>query len=186
MNQLEKIAEENMQNHTRYLSRMHENTMHTTKALIPAFLKPSRILDVGCGDGTLLALLAEYDSGLELAGIDVNSHQIQHCLSKYSHLPIWFRQASLQEICAEENENYDTILFSSVLHEISSYDKKAPFTAQPIAETLRLAHSLLADGGRVIIRDGCGSDDDTPITFRFRNPDDVAYIERFAKEFQPN
>jgi methionine biosynthesis protein MetW len=41
----------------------------------------SRVLDVGCGDGTLLALLAE-ERGVDARGIELSQHGVNDCVAK--------------------------------------------------------------------------------------------------------
>ena len=205
MNQLEKLTEENQKNDERYLSIMDSNTFHTTKNLIPLFLQPTRILDVGCGGGSLLKLISDTQKNREakekipenakqlerrgniekweLLGVDLNSHHIQHCKEVYRGLPMEFRVAKLEDLYAEGNEKFNTIIFSSVLHEISSYAETGRYSARPIEEALKTAYKLLMPSGRIIIRDGCATISQKPITFQFRNPDDVDYFVRFCAEY---
>ena len=50
------------------------------------------------------------------------------------------------------NVKYDTIIFSSILHEISSYceDESIRFTEIPIKNALRKTNELLTDNGSII------------------------------------
>lgn len=66
----------------------------------------SRILDVGCGDGSLCAILSSKRPDLKLVGIDVLPR-------KRSHIPVTLFDGS--QIPFEQN-SFDAVLLSDVLH----------------------------------------------------------------------
>ena len=133
------LSNENIENYNRYLNRMSKSYEKSSKGLIPIFSK-GKILDVECGSGILLENLTNAD------GIDLNQNSVDICKSKGLNVEC----KALKDV----TNKYDTIIFSSVLHEISSYDEEARFTKLPIINALNDAKNILNDNGQIIIRDG--------------------------------
>ena len=126
-------------NYDVYLQRMELSAERSSKGLIPR-LAIGRTLDIGCGSGVLLRNLEN------AKGIDLNPKAVEEC-----------RGQGLDVECvalADLNERFDTVIFSSVLHEFSSYADHGRFTEGPILEALSQAYDKLNSGGRLIIRDG--------------------------------
>lgn len=126
-------------NYDVYLQRMTDSTAISSKGLIPNLVK-GKTLDVGCGSGVLLEKLSN------AIGIDTDLRAVDLCRNKGLNV----FNTSLYNL----NENYDTIIFSSVLHEFSSYDETDAFTDIPIKKALNKAYELLNHKGQIIIRDG--------------------------------
>lgn len=144
MNKLEKLAKDNNENYKQYLNRMTLSYNVSSKKYLPLLVNGNKILDVGCGSGILLKELSNY--GFNVKGIDINNNAIEVCQKEGYNV----ENLSLYDI----HEKFDTIIFSSVLHEFSSYDIDKPFTELPIVNAIRQAHSLLNTNGQLIIRDG--------------------------------
>lgn len=133
-----------------YFERMTNNFSNGTKTLLPMFLNGKRVLDVGVGSGTLGRKLREvYGNEIEINGVDMRL-DISKEDGGYDNLV----EADFCKMTGSADK-YDTIYFSSVMHEIGSYaDKGIRGTAIPIVHALQSAHNLLADGGVIVIRDG--------------------------------
>lgn len=126
-------------NYDVYLQRMDLSAERSSKGLIPR-LAIGRTLDIRCGSGVLLRNLEN------AKGIDLNPKAVEEC-----------RGQGLDVECislADLDERFDTVIFSSVLHEFSSYADHGRFTEGPILEALSQAYDKLNPGGRLIIRDG--------------------------------
>lgn len=133
----------NKSNYKQYLERMTESVQVSSKGLIPLYAS-GKTLDVGCGSGVLLDMLDR--NNVKADGIDINEEAVKTCVSK-----------GLNAKCmtlSDVNEKYDTIIFSSVLHEFSSYDDNDRFNTVPIEKALINAKKVLNENGKVIIRDG--------------------------------
>jgi ubiquinone/menaquinone biosynthesis C-methylase UbiE len=113
---------------------------------IKDYIKPSkgdRILDFGCGTGTLFSDL-NFIEEIEYFGIDPNEQYIDHCHKNFSsNRNAHFFVGSL-EIIDSISEHFDTIVLSAVLHHLS-------VDAWPkIIEKLFLK---LSPGGRIVLLD---------------------------------
>ena len=185
MNKLEELSENNKENYQIYLKRMTESMKYSTKGLIPLLAKNSNnILDVGCGSGVMLKALEIENPNATLTGLDLNIDAI-NSLKKYNDKWKLYHMdfLNLREV------KFDTIIFSSILHEISSYnsDLEKRFTERPILEALRKSNDLLEDNGTVIIRDGLLSpvdDRNKTRVITFINPKDNEWLYKFQKDFR--
>lgn len=164
-------------NHQQYLDRMDNSFQVSSKKFILDFIKGKNILDVGCGSGVLIRKLISHDSSLNIVGIDLNEKSVDFCTNQGLNV----KQASIDDFYFDECQ-FDTIIFSSVLHEFSSYaPEKARFTILPIVTALKAAYRLLKPGGRIIIRDGIkGSNDE--ISLLARSNDEVCAFNRYMKD----
>jgi len=80
------------------------------------------------------------------------------------------------------DRQFDTIIFSSVLHEVYSYND---FDMQKVIETLQQAVNLLSEQGRIIIRDGINHPDDSQQRIiEFINDEDIEVFYRYCKYFK--
>jgi len=90
--------------HGRYV---HHRRVHVLSERLAALMPPdARILDVGCGDGLLAALIGQKRLDVELQGIDV-------LLREQVHIPVErFDGQSLPYT----NASFDVVMFVDVLH----------------------------------------------------------------------
>ncbi len=179
MNKMTELAQENEENYARYLKRMTQSINFSTKGLIPWLAsRYGRILDVGCGSGVVMDALKALNPSAQIVGIDLNEEAVKQCNAQRPDLDI--RYCDIYEM----DEKFDCIIFSSVLHEVSSYaqDPALRFTAAPILNMLRKAHSLLKEGGIVIIRDGLAHEGNRKVLLKMSDPNEDRWIERFAAE----
>ena len=184
MNILEKLSEST--NYNQYLTIMSESMKTSSKGLIPFYAKRfSKILDIGCGSGTLSKTLSNLTTDkTTITGIDLNQNAIDICKRKYTDdSKIRFKKTSLYDL-QKDNKSFDCIIFSSVLHELSSYDNVNKYSQIPIIDALDEAYILLDRGGRIIIRDGIKSVDFSTVSFQFTDYDNGKYyLEKFKTEY---
>jgi len=185
MNELERLSKNNKENYLRYLKRMTDSMKYSTKGLIPLLVAHSkRILDVGCGSGVMLKALENENQNAILTGIDLNIDAI-NIVKEYNNN--WnLYHMDFMDI---ENEKYDAIIFSSILHEISSYNKdlNKRFTEIPILESFIKSYDLLDNNGLLIIRDGLLSpveERDKKRIVSFTKEEDGIWIYRFQKDYK--
>ena len=182
MNQLEELTIQNQENYQLYLNRMNQSYAVSSKHFIPFYtLGAKNILDVGCADGTLIKAIKEINPEKRVIGIDLNQNAVDRAVA--AGLEVY--HMSLEEVHSL-NIGFDCIIFSSVLHEISSYASANRFTALPIAEALRSAYSLLNHNGIIVIRDGLKEDFHYTecCTMKFTNPDNEKWFNRFIEEYK--
>lgn len=97
-------------------------------------LKPkSRVLDVGCGDGTIAAAMMK--GGLLVTAIDPN----QSAIEKTTALGVTCFNSELEKF---EHEEFDALLCSCSLHHM-----------QPLDKAMAAAHRLLKPNGLLLVED---------------------------------
>lgn len=184
MNKLEELSKQNKENYQRYLKRMTESMKYSTKGLIPLLAKNANsILDVGCGSGVMLKALENENKNVKITGIDLNIDAINNLKENTKWKLYHIDFMNLNDL------KFDTIIFSSILHEISSYhnDLNKRFTEKPILEAFQKSNLLLNDGGNIIVRDGLLSsvnERNNKLIISFNNIEDSAWLYRFQKDFK--
>ena len=105
----------------------------------------SRLLDVGCGHGALVGLLAVGFPDRRVAGIDPDERKIEWARASVGRLPnVELRACTIEALAAERPGAFDTVLVADVLYLLAP-DAWAPF--------LRAAHTLLRAGGRLALKE---------------------------------
>lgn len=104
-----------------------------------------RVLDVGCGTGTLLAMAKEREPGAELFGVDGDPNILQVARSKFEqkHLNIRLDQGMAYQLPYSDSY-FDRVVSSLVFHHLTTENKHRAF-----AEVLR----VLRFEGRMLILD---------------------------------
>ena len=188
-NILEKLTSEREDNYKKYLRIMSSSFYKSSKKMIPFFAtNRKRILDVGCGSGILVENIRQADKSCYILGIDLNENAINEC-NKKDIENAFFEKISLEDLALEiesgRREAFDCILFSSVLHEFSSYakDKNIRYTKKPIEEAVNCAKKCLSKDGIIVIRDGLKESKTNFIELTFKNEDGLEFLEKFKEEF---
>jgi len=150
----------------------------STKALIPSYVSDrENILDVGCADGSMMLKIKEINKDINIVGIDLCTESVDLCRNK--GLKVY--KTDINDLVNHTNERYDAIIFSSVLHEISSYAETDKFSACHIEKALNSAKKLLTDDGIIIIRDGVGTGDTRFVDFKLKNTEDNHFVKEFME-----
>ena len=185
MNKLEELSKNSQENYQRYLNRMTESMKHSTKGLIPSLVSNAKsILDVGCGSGVILEALEKENKKASLTGLDLNIDAIEKLRTLGKEWKLYH-----MDFMDLTEEKYDAIIFSSILHEISSYSKNIDirFTEMPIFNSLIKANHLLEKDGIVIIRDGLLVPEknwDRKLIISFNDSKESAWLYRFQNDFR--
>jgi ubiquinone/menaquinone biosynthesis C-methylase UbiE len=102
-----------------------------------------RVLDYGCGIGTLLRLMAEAGLRARLMGCDVSSQMLNEAVERW---PTKLRQPALckQDGAKTElqSESIDLVVISAVLHHVPLDERSAVYGE---------IHRVLRPGGRVVV-----------------------------------
>jgi ubiquinone/menaquinone biosynthesis C-methylase UbiE len=108
----------------------------------------SRVLDLGCGTGTLALMLKRSQPSVEVVGIDPDREILERARAKArdARLDIRFDEGFSTDLPYEE-EAFDAVLSTLVLHHLTGPDKRQ--SLREIARVLRPGGELhVADWGR--------------------------------------
>ena len=99
-----------------------------------ADLLPSntRVLDVGCGDGSLMNLLVK-EKNIDVRGLELEKHNVQQCI--YKGLPVIQGNAET-ELYQFPNQSFDCVVLSQTLQAFYNPDKV-------LKELLRIGKSVI-------------------------------------------
>lgn len=104
-----------------------------------------RVLDVGCGTGTLLSMIAERHPDALLAGVDPDPQVLQRAQRKIAQTghSVAFRQGSATAL-PYAAESFDLVVSSLVFHHLTCGEK---------LQAMREIHRVLAPGGELHLGD---------------------------------
>lgn len=115
------------------------------------WINSGTICDAGFGTGLFLRNLARQFADSEIYGIDASRHFFTQAVRRFRSTPrVHLLRANLLKQTFPGGF-LDTKIFSSVLHEVYSYNG---YRKQAVERTLRASFRELKQGGRLIIRDG--------------------------------
>lgn len=175
-------------NEKEYFQIMNTSYKESSKHFIPKFVKGDRILDVGSGGGVMLEELETLYGGKKtLYGTDIRPDVItmlrKKAIDTNAHWDVQLHNFVKDKL----DYKVDTIIFSSILHEIFSFTDISGklFNIESIVIALNNAYASLNPGGRIIIRDGVklmnsGESD----TLTLRNKKDLEFWKRFINDFK--
>ncbi|KAA6449432.1 class I SAM-dependent methyltransferase [Bacillus swezeyi] len=177
-----------LQNEQAYLSDM--NGAEDYKKKIADYAVGEKMLDIGAGGGVMLDLLTEHHPEAEVIGIDLSVNVIEELLKRKvrEHKPWQVKQADALDLPEYfEQESVDTIVFSSILHELFSYipyeGKK--FNHRVISKALKSSFDVLKAGGRIMIRDGVMTEDKGELRrIRFKDARGMDFLKRYVRDFK--
>ena len=168
--------------------------------LVSSFVKPGRIVDIGCGAGAVLEL-ADRDPALresDLIGVEIARHLYEECMHKkaqgvYDNANVFFYRRNVLGGAVFEDRSIDTTLTFALTHEIWSYGSREK-SLRAFAQAI---YDHTAPGGVWINSDVCGPDGkDRPVVLRLRTDDGSAAgsevselstrakLDRFAADFR--
>ncbi|KRG16483.1 class I SAM-dependent methyltransferase [Lederbergia galactosidilytica] len=183
-----KDAFDRLQNEKSYLADM--NHAQNFKKKIVDYVVGDTILDIGPGGGFLLDLLSTRYPDAKVIGIDIAANVIAELERKKQREQKGWEvlqgdALDLQQYVGEGQ--VDTIIFSSILHEMFSYipyeGKK--FHPAVIGQALQSAFLALRPNGRIIIRDGIMTEPKNLVrNIHFRNKADIAFFNRYVHDFK--
>jgi 2-polyprenyl-3-methyl-5-hydroxy-6-metoxy-1,4-benzoquinol methylase len=105
----------------------------------------AHLLDVGCGHGVLVALLAVGSPGRHVVGIDPDERKIDWARASVGRLAnVELRACTIETLAAERASEFDTVLVADVLYLLAAAAWR-PFLAA--------THQLLRPGGRLVLKE---------------------------------
>ncbi len=175
-------------NEINYLNVM--NASFNNKKILLDYIVGKNVLDVGPGGGILLDLIEESNNTLNVIGIDISKNVIE-ALNKRK--AVEQRKWGIIEGDALYLEKYfnkgsiDTIIYSSIIHELFSYIEYngEKFNIDTVIKTLKSAYNIIPKGGRIIIRDGIKTEPtDQYRVIEFKNKSDIDILDNYCIDFK--
>ncbi|GEM_PF-1083611 len=128
----------------RYMQVRRETQREIQKIYLPRFADCHRVVDLGCGDGDFVALLAE--QGHEALGVDSDAQEVAYARS--ANIPVaeadvfdWLT-AEADAVEKGERPAWDGV-FSAHLVEHLRYER--------VLDLIRLSYRILRPGGKIIL-----------------------------------
>jgi tRNA (cmo5U34)-methyltransferase len=94
---------------------------------LPTGFQPSRILDLGCGNGNATALLAERFPKAKITLLDASPEMIEACKQRFSDRPDFEYVESYFQDAHFEDGSLDLIVAAFALHHLDQAEKQATF-----------------------------------------------------------
>ncbi|GAS81281.1 class I SAM-dependent methyltransferase [Paenibacillus amylolyticus] len=185
---LRRDAYDRFHNEETYLSDM--NSSGDYKKVLLDYIVGKRVLDIGPGGGILLDLIEQEKPEVEPIGIDISANVIEALERKKQregHRWQVMKGDALQLEQYVEPGTVDTVIFSSILHELYSYIELdgRRFNSDTVVAALRSSFRVLSPGGRILIRDGIMSEPEAQKRrISFLEADGMRWLERYAEDFQ--
>jgi SAM-dependent methyltransferase len=159
-----------------YFERMAASLKDKVKIL--PFVSEGKVLDVGAGGGEFTLALMEL--GNEAYALDGSEEAVHHLEEK--DVPSY--QKFSHEIAETfDAETFDSIVCSSIIHEIFSYgddNADSAYTLGSVENSLEQFHQVLKDGGRLIIRDGIApANRNETVKVLFKDPEGVRMANKY-------
>jgi ubiquinone/menaquinone biosynthesis C-methylase UbiE len=174
-----------------YMAQM--DSAMNDKELMLNYIVGNTVMDMGCGSGGLLTAIRKKFPSLNRIGMDKDLTYLNRYLHKIRMMGHRHKDEEFEDLQLIEDDvlnlykhvatgEVDTFIFSSILHEVYSYNK---FSMSKVDEVLGQAIQLLPVGGRLIIRDGVKPVNGGEIrALTFVNPEDSKKVFKFAKDFK--
>jgi 2-polyprenyl-3-methyl-5-hydroxy-6-metoxy-1,4-benzoquinol methylase len=144
----------------------------TRRELVHEYVRPfagCRILDIGCGTARILDELPN----VEYYGFDLSQRYIEDATRRYG-VRGHFNCALVQQALIDHLEPFHIVIATGVMHHLD--DEQA-------VGLIRLAHSALCKGGRLVTIDPCYSDDQNAVS-RFLVSRDRGQNVRTAERYR--
>lgn len=175
-------------NEEKYLSDM--NASGDFKKVIADYVVGENVIDIGPGGGVMLDMIEDRYPEKKVYGIDISQNVIDVLEKKKQTENRNWNVLKGDALTLEnyfEKESVNTIIYSSIIHELFSYIpyNGERFNHETIEVALKSAFDVLKSGGRIIIRDGIMSE---PVhemrVISFKNEHDMEILKRYSNDFK--
>ena len=174
-----------MNNEDHYLQTMND-AEESTKLSILDYVTGNRVVDVGSGGGVLLDELEKRYPDRQIIGTDISQNVIEALEKKKQEQGRGWTAVRHNFVDGPMPEKADSIIFSSIIHEIYSYTDlgNGKFDRRAIEQALSNAAASLNPGGRIIIRDGVKTPGTGRMKIRFKTAEGLEFFRQFLRDFQ--
>lgn len=170
------------------------NASVSDKAKILPYIKPGNILEIGCGNGTVLEMISEQFPDSHVYGVDMSAQLLGLATQrKYDgDVNLFCCDARKLNEIQDAPKKFSTIVFCSVLHEIYSGFLARSVEDDPaqdaFEDTIKFIDHICTEylevGGRLVIRDGIRPADEM-VYVEFDTPEQRDTFFRFVDDFSP-
>jgi len=185
--ELRRDAYDRFHNEEEYLADMNQTADY--KKIILDYIVGTSVLDIGPGGGVLLDLMEEQMPEITPIGIDISTNVVE-ALNRKKQLESRRWEVMQGDALNLKHDilagSVDTVIFSSIIHELYSYIpyQGRKFNIDTVEAALKSAFDVLAYGGRIIIRDGIMTHPkEQRRRVRFLQQDGMMWLERYCKDF---
>jgi SAM-dependent methyltransferase len=170
------------------------NASVSDKAKILPYIQSGNILEIGCGNGTVLEMISEFSPGSSVYGVDMSAQLLGLATQrKYKgDVHLYCCDAKKLKRIDDAPKKFDTIVFCSVLHEIYSGFLANSTVSNTLDDALNktigfikdMCNTYLTENGRLIIRDGVKPKNEM-VYVDFHNPEQKDIFFQFVDDFSP-
>ena len=175
-----------LNNEAGYLATMNDSESSTKNSIID-YVVGEKVVDVGSGGGVLLDLLEQRFPEKQVIGTDISDNVLQVLKDKKKEENHTWTVKRHNFAEGPLDEKVDTVIFSSILHEIFSYTEteNGRFEIDTVKCALQNAYSSLNPGGRIVIRDGVKTPvDDSVIEITFKDKAGLDFFRNYVRDFK--
>jgi len=178
-------AFDRLNNEEKYLSTMND-VQTSTKDSIIDYATGEVLVDVGSGGGVLLDRLEKKFPEKNIIGTDISANVIDALNAKKKQEGHRWNVVIHNFVEGPFSGSADTVIFSSILHEIYSYTEgeNGRFDIESVNTALKNAYESLNAGGRIIIRDGIKTDSDEICRIHFLSREGLDFFDNYCKDFK--
>ncbi|MBO4653843.1 MAG: methyltransferase [Lachnospiraceae bacterium] len=178
-------AFDRLNNENKYLATMNQ-TANSTKESIISYVTGRTVVDVGSGGGVLLDRLEQNFPEKRIIGTDISANVIDVLNGKKAKEGHRWEVRIHNFVEGEFGEPVDSVIFSSILHEIYSYTEteRGRFDIESVKKALCNAYRSLCPGGRIIIRDGVKTDSKELRTVHFADASGLEFLQNYRQDFR--
>lgn len=174
-----------LNNEDKYLQTMNDVSASTKDGIIDYVVGQS-VVDVGSGGGVLLDRLEAKYPGMQVIGTDISANVIEALEQKKKKEGHKWSVTIHNFVEKPFEKKVDSIVFSSILHEIFSYTEgeHGRFDLDSVKKALRFAYESLTPGGRIIIRDGVKTEGAAIRKIRFKTTAGMDFFRNYQADFK--